>query len=324
MATAVHSGVLEVAAIALACAFVVGAPAVAAAAAPTGAGPRVTLDHPSAAPGGVVAVRLDGWSPGTVTVGVCGNDARRGSEDCALIGDEAIAVRRTGTAVVDLTIVAPSVPCPCVVRATESGTGASRTAPITLIGVPTGPALDPVVAIGADQVDVHGVIESRDSWTQTLFRSLAGPSTKTLVVTVHNRGRTPVRGLRIVAQVGRSATGGSPLAARSLATIAPGADVVLRIPVHLSAPAFGVYQVAGAVYGPATPARFEVDTSNDPWGLELLAPVLLFAIARRVRRRERARELAETGDPGSPPNPVPQVHERLRVVPEPAWEQMSA
>jgi len=279
----------EIAAAGVLCALAI-APAAAATSATALAGPRVGVTAAPVAPGATVTVRLDGWAPGTVTVGVCGNDARRGSQDCALIGDEAVAVRRTAPTVVDLVIVTPPVPCPCVVRADESGTDVARTAPITLTGVPSGPPLAATSdAVIPDQLEVRGTVESPGSWAQSFVRSIGGPSSKTFVLTLHNRGRTAIDNLRVVSEVGRDSANGSPLAVRTVAAVAPGAQVTLRVPVRISAPAFGEYKVSATVYGLATPASFVASTSNDPWALELAAPVALLALAQYIRRRERLR-----------------------------------
>jgi hypothetical protein len=318
------SYVFQIAALGLMCALAVGSPAAVASAMQTVSGPTVVVPAKPAAPGDTVTVRLNGWPRGTVTVGVCGNEARRGSEDCALIGDEAIAVRGSATTPVDLTILAPPVPCPCVVRASEADGSVALTARITLLGVPTGPPLAPTGPVASDQLDVQGQIKSSSSWVHALSRSLAGPSSKTLVLTLHNRGRSEIEGLRVVSDVGRSASSGSPLAVRAVAALEPGAQVTLRIPVTLGAPAFGEYQVTGTVYGLASPAQFGVTTNNDPWALELLAPITLLALAQILRRRERQRERAGGDDPGTTAGSSTHPHRSRSGGPAHAWNLASA
>ena len=111
-----------------------------------------------------------------------------------------------------------------------------------------------------------------------LSRVLGGPAAKTLVVTLRNEGRYPIQNLRVVAAIGRNASSGSPLAVRPVDVVEPGADVTIRVPVSLSAPAYGRYDVVGTVYGLAAPAQFDATTSNDPWALELLVPLSLLAL----------------------------------------------
>ncbi len=202
------------------------AASVPAGAAPTTSGasePSVQVGPNPAAPGDSVTVRLAGWSSGTVTVGICGNEARRGSEDCALVGDEAVAVRGSATTAVDLTIVAPPVSCPCVVRASDAAGDLVRTTSIPLLGVPSGPELVPTGPAARQRVDVHTEIVSAGSFAHSVSRVLGGPAAKTLVVTLRNEGRYPIQNLRVVAAIGRNASSGSPLAVRPVDVVEPGA-----------------------------------------------------------------------------------------------------
>src|SRR5262249_55484797 len=106
----------------------------------------------------------------------------------------------------------------------------------------------------------------------------------------HNKGGQPMTGLRIVAKVGHHATTGEPLRTRVVSVLDPGATRTVRIPVVLSAPAWGDYIVSGTVYGTVPPVRFSEKTSNDASALVLLIPIALLVYAQVLRRRERARK----------------------------------
>ena len=235
-------------------------------------------------------MRLDGWPAGTLTVGVCGNGARRGSQDCAVTGDEAVAARGAGPVDVDLVVAAPPVPCPCVVRATSVSGDLVRSAPLTVIGVPSGPALTAGGPAPASRLDVEATISRPPAaWLGASLAAFAGPAPRTLTLVLRNNGAVPLTGLRVVAQVGREGGSGSPLPPIAVPVIAARARVVLRTRADLAAPAVGVYEVHGTIYGLAAPVEFRAGTSNEPWAIELLVPVLLLVAAQRVRRRERAR-----------------------------------
>jgi hypothetical protein len=127
-----------------------------------------------------------------------------------------------------------------------------------------------------------------ESW----YGPLGGPARRTLVLTIANHGTSTLNGLRFVASAGHGRDSASPVAARSLAPIAAGATHVVRLPLDLSAPAFGNYVVFGSVYGLDAPVPFSAKASNEPWGLELLLPLLLLVLAQLARSRERRERLA--------------------------------
>jgi len=262
--------------------FLSAALVVASASSAGASGERVQVSTETAKTGVTVGVMLRGWAPGTVLVGVCGDAAHRGSQDCALESDVAVAVRRNEPAAANLVITAPPVPCPCVVRAATPAGDIVKVVPLAIAGVPNGPVQsEPAAASTA--VDVAAHVESASSWP-AMF---GGSAHKTLVVTLDNRGDVTVTGLRIAGHVGRRGDGGTPFPATNVRALAPGDREVVRVDIDLGAPAYGRYTVAGAVYGLATPASFRATTTNDPWLLQLLAVVVLLAWAQALRARHR-------------------------------------
>jgi hypothetical protein len=247
-----------------------------------------------AAPRQEVLVRLEGWPRGALTVSVCGNGGRRGSQDCALLDAQSVAAAPAPEpTLLDLVVAVPPVDCPCVVRATTATNDVVRTAPIEIAGVPVGPAIPSAAAIAADQLRVRAKVTSRDtSWPGSWAPVFGGTTPRELVLTLDNRGDTPITGLSVVAAVGHDRRSGEPIDRIELPTVAANEHLVQRIPFTLSTPAFGDYRVSGSVYGLQTPIRFTSSTSNDPWALELLVPLALLVLARIVRVRERARREA--------------------------------
>ncbi len=260
-----------------------------------GADPTLRPGTDVATPGDTVVVRLEGWPAGPVDVTVCGNAARRGSEDCALVGGQAVAVRPTGVTSLDLPITTPPVPCPCVLRASTAGSDVVLTVPIDLRGVPTGTELppDPSGSRG-ENLTVHATLQAAAqhgpaSWAPVF----AGPVRRTLLVTLENRGTAALTNLRVVGTVGRGASSGEPIPVRRVARLEPGKRRTVSLPVRISAPAWGDYVVAGRVYGSDEAVAFRVKTTNDAWGLALLLPLALLVMAHALRRRERASRLRE-------------------------------
>ena len=276
------------------------------------ASPKVAVSPVIASPGDQVVVQLANWPDGTVQVGVCGNDARRGSEDCAVTGDEALTINGAAPRLVQLTLAVPPVPCPCVIRATTPANDIEVTTPIDVRGVPVGQPIAPSGPAPAAQLGVDASLERSPSGFPSSWAPAFGLSVhEQLVVKLRNRGLTPVTGLRVAAELGRNGNSGTPLPVRTVAVVAPGAERVVRIPVTLSAPAFGKYVVHGTVYGLSSPRHFTTDTHNEPWAFELMVPIVLLVLAQVRRRNDRARRrrqeaalaAASVVDPSAGPTP---------------------
>ncbi len=253
----------------------------------------------SAAPGSVVLVTLERWPEGAVNVSICGNDARRGSEDCDQISTAGMAVR-DGGALVRLLVPHPPVGCPCVVRATTPNNGFVQTTPLEILGVPL---VEPLTTSGglasAKTVTVTSRVRTpRAGFWGTVGSLVAGASARELVVTVVNHGGEPVDGLRVVGAVGRRRTDGEPIHSTEVGELVAGESRRVVMPFSLSTPAWGSYEAFGSVYGTRTPVRFSARTTNDPWGIQVALPLALLVWARIERRRQRRRRvLVVTSDP---------------------------
>ncbi len=268
-----------------------------------GADAAVQVTPPSAAPGSVVLVTLERWPEGAVNVSICGNDARRGSQDCDQISTAGMAVR-DGAAQVRLLVPFPPVGCPCVVRATTPNNGFVQTTPLEIPGVPLteplknsgGPASAKTIQVATrvrtPSVDLVGALQSL----------VAGPSPRELVVTVTNHGAEPVDGLRVVGAVGRRRTDGEPIESTEVGELVAGESRRIVMPFALSTPAWGSYEAFGSVYGTRSPIRFSARTTNDPWGIQVALPLILLVWARIERRRRRRRRvLVVATDPSATP-----------------------
>jgi hypothetical protein len=280
--------------------------------------------------GDVLRVDLAGWPEGNVTAAVCGNSAQRGSTDCDLIGAGSIRIPKSGAESLTVTVQAPPVGCPCVVRAALTDGSVLRTAPITVEGVPTGVNIPAAAGPAAtDQLQVTASIEAADvGWPESWSPAFGGPAHKVLVLTMHNRSLGTISGLRVVGEVGHvHSQEGQPLG-RPVPDIAAGATRVVRVPFTITAPVFGTYAVHGSVYGLAAPLTFRLTTKSEPWALELALPLALLLIAQYLRHRDRVRRRREAAmvDPDellAAPSVFPQCSPGVGVEDDRYWHSPS-
>jgi hypothetical protein len=246
-----------------------------------------SISAPAAArPGDVVIVTLTDWPQGVVTVGVCSNAGARGTQDCNVAGDNAIAVRDDRPVQLDLEVSNPPGTCPCVIRATTPSGSPVVTTPFVVVGVPEGPIVQPASPPAAEQMKVRSEVkDASTSFPSSLVPAVGGSVHKVLLVTVTNFGNGPAD-LHVVAQVGKHAQK-EAIGTRDAKAVAAGATRTLRVPFVISAPAWGGYKVVGTVYGGTSPVRFATTTDNDPWLLWLLVPVALILVAEIMRARDR-------------------------------------
>jgi hypothetical protein len=267
--------------------------------------PSVVPDKPSAAPGASLLVRVVDWPAGSVvTVVVCGNDARRGSQDCDLTSGQSVHTRGPAPEYVLLPVALPPAPCPCVVRASDVTSLAVATAPFEVVGAPSAPTVGPEPVVTAVPLTVTAEVhQERGSFLARLRRVLGGPSHRRLVLQLHNTSSAPLPGIVVTAALGRHTTGGAPLAAPAAIDLAPGERRAITLPVKLEAPVHGRYILAGQAFTNGQAVPFSATVRYLPWGLLVLAVLVGLAVVGvavlAVRRRERARR--PSGDEGERP-----------------------
>lgn len=128
---------------------------------PPAPGPRVVVNRTASPAGPVDVVRLEGWPSGAVDISVCGNGARRGSQDCDPRGTRTVDIRADGTAETAIDLV-PPLGCPCAVRASSLGGAVTVVEPVVIPGVATLPA-DQLPAPAVPSVPAsHHPVEGRD------------------------------------------------------------------------------------------------------------------------------------------------------------------
>lgn len=290
------------------------------------AGPTVTPETTSAGPGATVLVRLDGWDPGggAVTVTLCGNDSRRGSQDCDLLSGQSVQPRGRGPDYVLLPIKLPPAPCPCVVRAADVGSLVVVTAPFDLIGAPTAPTVGPESVAAAVPLAVTARVERvRGSYLDRLRQELGGPSTRRLILEVRNTGPAPVSGVVVTAALGRHRIGGAPIDAPPAVDLDPGERATFRIDVELNPPVHGRYVISGSAFVAGLSAPYAVSFRVIPRGLLVLGLValigaggaLVLAVARMRKERARRPSDGEGEHPVTPPETLSELTS-VGAVPE--------
>jgi hypothetical protein len=243
-------------------------------------------------------VQLDGWPQGVFTVSVCGNEARRATQDCEVSGSQGAAVGVSGSALVAFPTAPPPIGCPCVLRVSASDSSVVGMARVDLPGVPMltpdqMPAAPPKAVSASDLVVTAVVDPATMSPTEALAASFGGPAKRSLHLTLHNSGTAVMGSLSITAGIGADSSSGEPLTMPPIAPLAPGATQDLFVPVTISAPAVGSSVVHGRVYGLDGSSTFAARTENTPWGLVVIAALaLVLALVRLIGGRSRRRRPA--------------------------------
>jgi hypothetical protein len=273
----------------------------------TVSGPRITVDDSDVASGDLVWVTLDGFQSGSVTVAVCGNEARRGSGDCNMIRSKGIRLMMNPT-VSRFVISEPSTDCPCILRAASPDNTEIAVVPITLRDHPVSPV------VGGPDLNGPFVAVSISAHTKQagLFAgirpSLGGPLTYEVTVTVKNLMPEALHQVRLTGSVGRNADDNlSELALGDPGIIDVGQTWSRTVPVVVPAPSFGgvEWRVTASGAGPTVSAT--THTRHRPLLLMVVLMLLIIdiglllmrlAIRRRIARAERADALR--GEPGEP------------------------
>lgn len=218
-----------------------------------------------------------------VSVMVCGDGGLEGAQGCDLGSQATLVTDNMGSFSVQLSVLAPPVPCPCVVEA-DSTSVSLRTA-ITITGMPSAPLVQPEVALGPKLHVVEAVIIGHGGW-ESWF---GWPARRTLRVKLLNTGgggpASPTLALESNSWIG----GRQTLTAPSVGAVSAGQTRVLQIPVDLGAFATGEYTFRGELYLPTGTTSFKASDFAVPWGLVIIAALILQALLLLLRNRLRSR-----------------------------------
>lgn len=254
--------------------------------------PRMILDRQEVNPGEAVIATMNGLDGESVTLTVCGNLARRGSQDCAnssSVGDELV---RGGPSYTQIVVQSPPVPCPCIVRAIANGTRDFAVAPLTIVGHPVGPVVsspdDPLVEVTIEPRRVVGGVIA------TLRSALGGGTRYAVTVTVRNITNERLDDVVVRGAAVNDLTDAlSNIPELRPGPIEPGASWSSTEVVELAAPVVGTYRWIATATGAGPGVEAEREVSDVPWLLYALLPILVLDIvvmvARLVVRRSRRR-----------------------------------
>lgn len=251
-----------------------------------GSSPTVVVDRTGTAAGEQMLVTGNGWPAGhTLIVELCGHGGLRGSVDCDVTQQRTAGVGTTGTFSVVLTSSLPPTPCPCVVKATDQTTQVAATSSIAVAGLPTVPITaddqGPVRRIEVSAIEITGA----HRWTE-LF---GAHGRRTLVLTLVNTGSVAVDAPDVSVTWGRGRVPDGFVSPPQTVRMEPGATQTLRVALERPAFAFGSYTAVVEVQGLDAPVIARATSTAYPWGLAVIALVLLQLLLLRLRNRVRRR-----------------------------------
>jgi hypothetical protein len=242
-------------------------------------GPSLTLLEPRASVGQTISYAGSGFAPSTnIQLMVCGDDALEGSVDCAVTGAVGRTTSESGSFTGTMPVTMPPVPCPCVVAVFGAALAQPVTAALTIAGAPVAPLTGP--SIPPRLVVLRAVLEGG-----SLVEWFGAPAHRVLALTVRDDSSTAVDQPFVTVEVGNT-----PTTPSQLAPVGPGQVVTWRIPVAFSVLAWGTLRVQGRA-GETGQAMvpFDASTLVVPWGLVIVAFVLLQLAIVGLRNRVRGR-----------------------------------
>ena len=268
------------------------------------ASPTPTLAvTPAAAPvGKTVVVEGRGFPPQTydVQVQVCGNLALNGTADC-----DPAAVRTSfaaaGGFALNLPVTMPPKPCPCAIVAFSSVLSDLVKEPFTVIGAPeAAPAAAPPAFEQKTLRVENAKLEGNGGW-QSWF---GASTTRDLAFTVYNAGTLPVDDPPLVLIAG---TGDNPegvVTPPRIGHLEPGARRTVHATVPIETFSVGSYTVKGRIGNSGAAETFRARTSTYPWGLLVLAILMLLVVVlwirnalRRLAARRARKRAARSTEP---------------------------
>ena len=265
--------------------------------------PTLTVTPAAASVGSTVMVQGQGFPPQVynLQVAVCGNLGLNGTADCNQTSART-TFTGTGSFALNLPVVMPPTPCPCAILASAPAIPDLVTVPFTVIGAPVATPAAPPPAFEQKTLQVENAkLEGSGDW-QSWF---GASSTRNLVFTIHNAGNTPVDDPPVVLTVGKGDNPEGVVTPPRIGHIEPGARRTVRAAVPIDTLAFGSYTVKGRIGNAGALQTFRAHTSTYPWGLFVLAivmlQIILLGMRNVLRRRLAAREARKRAARGREP-----------------------
>ena len=264
----------------------------------------VAVSPSGAAPGGRATVTGTAWPPGTLlTVLLCGQNALSGTDSCANTTERAVTTAANGTFTVQLPVVAPPKPCPCVIRTTSvTGAGLTVDTPFPVLGA----AVVPIVPSAGKLLGLTADLDGGDG----LMNWFGAPAHRVLRVLVANMGDSPVSNPVFRTGISHSVFAADWQDYQWTGTVAPGARQEIDVPVDFGFGAHGAYSVELDYAGRQLATR--PAGLPRPWGvalfwalLYLVVPVGLFRVGLYLLDRRRPLAVPGVDDPPPPTLALP-------------------
>ena len=280
-------------------------------------GPSVTSAVDEVAPDGTTMLRIERFKSPWVTISVCGNNGVRGDADCAM---RTSASKETytdgGPLLYQITVPAPPMDCPCVIRVAGSDPAEKALTPIIITGHPVGPIVEPPDAGDLMRVSI-AADPAPDGLMEAVRAQLGGPVRYRVTVRVVNTSNLDLRSIQVTGAATRDA-GKQTLVSLDLddpGQLRVGQTWQQTVDAVIPAPLFETvsWRVNASGAGPSKSA--EVDTKNRPLALIILVALIVLDLAyllqRNIARRRAARD-AEARQGNTAPQDAPD--EELALV----------
>ena len=255
-------------------------------------GATVVLDRYEAASGEDISLTITGFQDRSVTISMCGNEARRGSVDCDM---PASLVRETpgGSRQTGFRLTAPPAPCPCIIRVSSSDQQEVAVAPFVLVGHPVAEVVGGNTTVQALGVAITANPAPADLG-QTLRSSLGGSTPYDVTIRVTNRATFEVPAVSLAATYTRaSADDTRTVEVPKPGSLAPGQTWIETVQVDVPSLTFGSVEWQATVSGQGPSVTATDTSSSQPILLYILIAILVidllilaWRLIARVRRRE--------------------------------------
>jgi hypothetical protein len=257
----------------------------------------VAVSPSSVAPGQTLEVTGFRFPAGIDVSGqICGDDDMAGSVDCVLDNTGIGGTASQGRFTMSITVAIPPVPCPCVVVITSPGLTTTPSSPVTIVGAPVAALRGPTS--GATVTKPLQILNAQLGGNGPWYSWFGGMAKRTLTLTVRNpnSGVYPHPSLFLAA--GKTGSGTLlTVSTSALPSLEPGQTKTFSVNVVFPPFSVGENEVRGAVGDAALTENISVTTTIVPWGLLVIALIILqfifLAIRNVIRRRNERRQAGE-------------------------------
>lgn len=271
---------------------------------PVVSGPTVSLERYELSAGEAVIVSMTGFTSRSITVTVCGNEARRGSADCNMRGGKAREIEHERvTTQLRYIVSVPPTPCPCLMRVANSDQSEIGIAEFTLRDHPVVEPVDPedpgpLVSATLVAEPHYGNMFGRAQ------ASLGGAVDYLVTLRVTNLTTTRLTSLSATASALRGTDELADVPILDPDTLEAGQTWEHTVLVELPAPRWGSVEWNALVSGSGPAVAADTATANRPTALLVLAAVLvldvIFLVVKRLRKRRGNRPVRNRVRPRRP------------------------